>query len=301
MQAKEKKENRLLKELRFTLNQVKRSYMSIIGLAIVIFFVVIAIMAPILAPANQPDPYSNPRVISPYPLPPSSTTPFGTTGPPDYSDIYYGVIWGTRTSFIMAFTILAISIVLGVVLGAISGYFGGIIDEVIMRFTDIFFAVPGILLAMLIVVVMGRSQVSLIVALCAVYWCSYARLIRGEFLRVKVLPFIEAEVALGTPKIVIIFRHILPNVIAPALVLASMDIGSVVLSLSTLSFLGLGFRPGTAEWGVIISTARNWLLFGAWWTILFPGIAIFTFALGWNFIGDAFRDILDPRTRRGLV
>ena len=291
----------IIKEIKFTINRIIHNPMSLIGVSIITFFLVIAAIAPLLAPPNKPDPYICPKSYSDYPLPPSKEHPFGTTGPPTYSDIYYGVIWGTRTSIRVAFIIVLTAYTIGITLGSISGYFGGIVDEIIMRFTDVFFAIPGLLLAMLVITMIGRNERSLITALVLVYWCGSCRLIRGEFLRIKNLPFVEAEKALGTPEISIIFRHILPNALAPIFITASMTFGSIILHLSSLSFLGIGFPVGSAEWGVILSTSRSWLIFGAWWTIIYPGIALTAYVLAWNLLGDAFRDILDPRTRRGLV
>ena len=290
-----------LKEARFALYRLKANPLSILGIGIIVFFVALAFLAPFVAPPNQPDPYKTPKVVSYQPLPPSPENPFGTSGMPGYSDIYYGVIWGTRISFMLAVVIVGLAVTIGILVGSVAGYLGGKVDEMLMRMTDIFFALPSLLLAMVLISVLGRGMMVVVTALIIVWWPGFARLIRAEILRVKESLYIEAARAMGIREYVILFRHVLPNSISPVLVLASLDMGRVVLSTAALGFLGLGFDPGTAEWGIIMSEGRNWLLHGAWWVTIFPGIAILAYVLGWNLLGDAFRDILDPRTRRGMA
>jgi len=290
-----------IKEAKFNIYRLKKNPLSLLGIGMIFFFIVQAIFAPLLAPPNRPDPFRVPTFFSTEPMPPSTEHPFGTTGPPGYYDVFYAVIWGTRISLRISFTVIISALIVGISLGGVAGLYGGKIEEVLMRITDIFLALPGLLLAMAIAAVLGRNIYNLINALIVVWWPVYARVIRAEILRVKSETFVEAARANGCSTGRIILRHILPNVIFPILIVASLDMGRVVLMAASLSFLGLGAQPGTAEWGLIISEGRNWMLRGMWWTTFFPGIAIFAFVLGWNFIGDAFRDILDPRVRRHMI
>jgi len=289
-------------ELRFWLHQLRKNPLSIIGITILLIFVIIAILAPVLAPPPEGhiDPYMIPRDgYSPIPQPPSAEHPFGTTE--GQYDILYGVIWGTRSAFKVGLLVVGTVLVIGVVLGSIAGYFGGIIDEIIMRITDVFLAFPALILAMAISVALGPSLNTVIIALIIVSWPSYARLIRGDILAVREEDYVEAARGIGTSNLRIIVRHVLPNSIYPTLVMASLDIGAVVLSAAALSFLGLGAQPGYVDWGQMISFARNWIVgrtgdpFAYWYTVTIPGLFILFFVLGWNLLGDAFRDILDPR------
>jgi peptide/nickel transport system permease protein len=233
------------------------------------------------------------------PQSPSSEHIFGTTE--GQYDVFYGVIWGTRTAFQVGLIVIGMVLIIGIVLGSIAGYFGGLIDEFIMRVTDVFLAFPPLILAMAIVVALRPSINSVMLALIIVSWPVYARLIRGDILAAREEDYVEAARGIGASNFRIITRHVLPNSIYPALVMASLDIGAVVLSAAALSFLGLGAPEGYADWGQLIQFARNWIV-GApgaplayWYTVTIPGLFILFFVLGWNLLGDAFRDILDPR------
>jgi peptide/nickel transport system permease protein len=292
-----------LRELTFSLSRLKSSPLSIIGIAIILFFFAIAILAPVLAPV--PEGWRNPYMIpregySSIPKPPSEEHPFGTVGSGGQYDIYYGCIWGTRTAIFVGFAVVGSNVLIALVLGSLSGYYGGKIDEVLMRITDVIFAFPTLILAMALVTAFGPSLDSVIRAFILVGWASYARVIRGEVMSVKENDYVEAARAVGCSSFRVITRHILPNAIYPLLIMASLDIGAIVLSVSTLSFLGLGPQPGYADWGQMINFSRNWIVegFKYWYTWTIPGIFIFTFVLGWNLLGDAFRDVLDPTLRR---
>ena len=188
-----------------------------------------------------------------------------------------------------------------ITLGSIAGYFGGVVDEVIMRITDIFLAFPALILAMAITVALGPSLNSVIIALIIVQWPSYTRLVRGDILAVREEDYVQATRGVGSSHFRTIVRHILPNSIYPTLIMASLDIGAVVLSAAALSFLGLGAPEGYADWGQMVQFARNWIIgpagntFAYWYAVTIPGLFILFFVLGWNLLGDAFRDILDPR------
>ncbi|MEM2890462.1 MAG: ABC transporter permease [Candidatus Hadarchaeum sp.] len=293
-----------VRELRFSLRRIRKSPLSMAGISIIVFFAIIAVLAPMLAPPADPNrPYNIPRDgFSQTPKPPSEAHPFGTTE--GQFDIYYGVIWGTRTAFTVGLLVVGASMLVGIVLGALAGYFGGIIDEIIMRVTDIFFAVPALILAMAFVTAMGPGLDSVMKALILVWWPVYARLVRGEVLQAKQETYVEAARAMGASNIRIITRHVLPNTLFSVLVMASLDLGAVVLTAAGLSFIGLGAPLGYADWGQMISFSRNWIVgppgqpFLYWYTVLIPGLFIFFFVLGWSLLGDAVRDILDPKLRR---
>jgi len=283
---------------------MRETPLSIVGLAIVIFFTIIAIAAPVLAPPRPGrDPYMIPRYgYSPIPKPPSPEHPFGLTQ--GQYDLYYGVIWGTRAAYRIGVLIVAVSALIGIIMGGIAGYYGGIIDEILMRITDIIFAFPGLILAMALVVAFGPGLDSVTLAMILVWWPGYARLIRGEFLRIKSEDFVEAAKAIGCSDLRVIVKHILPNAIYPLLIMASLDIGSVVLTVAALSFLGLGAPEGYADWGQLISLSRNWITgkpgdpFAYWYVYTIPGLFLFLFVMGWNLLGDALRDVMDPMIRR---
>ena len=291
--------------LKFFLHQLKKNPLSLIGMAIVLIFLAIAIFAPMIAPTpeGQLDPYKIPRDgYSAVPQPPDEDHIFGTTE--GQYDIFYGVVWGTRTAFQVGLIVIGATLVIGIFLGSMAGYFGGIIDEIIMRITDVFLAFPGLLLAMAITIALGPSINSVMIALTIVSWPMYTRLVRGDILAVREEDYVEAARGIGSSHFRIIWRHILPNSIYPALIMASLDIGAVVLAAAALSFLGMGAPEGYADWGQMIQFARNWIIgptsdpFAYWYAVTIPGLFILFFVLGWNLLGDAFRDILDPRLSR---
>jgi len=285
--------------------QLIRNPLSLMGIIIIVVFAIIAIFAPLIAPT--PEGHRNPYMIphegySVTPRPPSEEHIFGTTQ--GQYDIFYGCIWGTRSAFHIGLVVIGVVLLTGIVLGSLSGYFGGLLDEVIMRITDIFLAFPALILAMAIVAALGPSLKSIMIALATVSWPSYARLIRGDILQVREEDYIEASRGLGASSMRVILRHALPNAIYPTLVMASLDIGAIVLAAAALSFLGLGVPEGYADWGQLVSFARNWIVgppgdpLKYWYAVTIPGLFILFFVLGWNLLGDAFRDILDPRLAR---
>ena len=289
----------------FFFHNLKKNPLSIVGFTVVLVFIIIAIFAPLIAPtpAGQFNPYMIPRAgYAPVPTPPSASHIFGTTE--GQYDIFYGVIWGTRTAFIIGLTVITSILVIGLTFGSIAGYFGGLIDEILMRVTDIFMAFPTLILAMAVTIALGPGIKTIMLALITVSWPPYARLVRGDILSVREEDFVKASRGVGSSHLRIILRHVLPNSIYPVLIMASLDIGAVVLSAAALSFLGLGVPTGYADWGQMIAFSRNWIVgnasnpFAYWYTVAIPGAFIFLFVLGWNLLGDAFRDILDPRLSR---
>lgn len=290
---------------KFMVRQIAKNPLSLAGVIIIAFFIVIAIFAPLIAPtpAGRADPYMIPRDgYSTTPRPPDDEHVFGTTE--GQYDIFYGVIWGTRTAFRIALIVMGITLLVGIVLGSLAGYFGGVLDEVIMRITDVFLAFPGLILAMAIVSVLGPSVTSVMIALIIVWWPAYARLVRGDILQLREEDYVEAARGLGASSGRVILRHVLPNSIYPTLIMASLDIGAVVLSAAALSFLGLGSPEGYADWGQMTQFAQNWIVgpienpFKYWYAVIIPGLFILFFVLGWNLLGDAVRDISDPRLAR---
>ena len=187
---------------------------------------------------------------------------------------------------------------IGTALGAISGFAGGWLDELLMRITEVFMAFPTIILAMAIASALGPSLVNAILAMVVVWWPSYARVVRGLVLSVKANDYVQAARALGVPEGRILWRTVLPNCLAPAVVVATIDLGNAVLVFAGLSFLGLGPDPATPEWGRMIADGIEF--FDQWWMSAFPGLAIFTLVMGFNFIGDSIRDALDPRLRNSV-
>ncbi len=298
------KEHPRLRELKFSIRRIRSNPLSLAGICIILVFAIIAILAPVLAPPVDPSrPFQIPRDgFAAEPRPPSPEHPFGTTE--GQYDIYYGVIWGTRTAFIVGLTVVGAAILIGLIVGSLSGYYGGWMDEVLMRVTDVILAFPGLILAVAFSVAFGRSLESVMIAIILVSWPTYARLLRGDILQVKQETYVEAAKAIGASDMRVIVRHILPNAIYPLFVVGTLDIGSIVLLAAALSFLGIGAPIGYADWGQMISMARNWIIgppndpLKYWYTWTIPGLFILFFVLGWNLIGDAFRDILDPKIRR---
>lgn len=289
-------------ETRKALRRLFSNVSGVLGVVLLGFFVVIALFAPLLAPPKAGrDPYFMPVVTwSADPLPPSREHPFGVAGK---RDIFYGVVWGTRTAFRIGILVTLASTAIGLFVGSLAGYFGKILDEILMRVTDIFMAVPFLVAAMVLTTVLGTGLDKVMIALVVFSWMYPARLIRGNILQVKEEQFVLAAKSLGVSDFVVILRHVLPNAIFPVLIQASMRMGSLVITAAALSFLGLGAPQGYADWGALLNYARNWMLggYGAtfkyWYMIAFPGGAMVLFVLAWNLLGDALRDAFDPRLR----
>ena len=287
-----------MKLLRYLL----RNPVSLIGVLILLAFVLVAIFAPVLAPPQefQMSVYDTPRAgFLATPQPPSAEAIFGTTE--GQYDIYYAVIWGTRTAFKIGLGVVAISVLIGTLIGSVAAYYGGTVDEILMRIVDVFMAVPFLIAAMVLTALLGKGIGPITIALTTFGWMGYARVIRSEILRIREMDYVHAARSYGAGDLRLIALHILHNAFFPVLVLATMATGSMVLSASALSFLGVGTEEGYADWGQFIAYSRNWIVgqpgnpFQYWYTLVFPGAAIFLFVLSWNLVGDALRDVLDPR------
>lgn len=279
-----------LEDLTHTLYLWRRNKLAIVGTVIIVLFLLIAALAPLLAPYS-PSAQNLPNKLQA----PSWEHPFGTD---DFGrDILSRVLYGSRIALQIVFIVTLISGILGVIIGITAGYYGGVIDEVLMRLTDMFLAFPRLILAMAIAAMLGPSIVNAIIAISLVQWTQYARLARAEALRVKGQPYIESIRSMGASNLRIIFLHILPMSISPVLVQLTLRMGTVIITASTLGFLGLGAQPPSPEWGIMVADGRSFLI-DQWWISIFPGIAIALIVFGFNLLGDGIRDMLDPRLRR---
>ncbi|HUT00279.1 MAG TPA: ABC transporter permease, partial [Candidatus Thermoplasmatota archaeon] len=212
-------------------------------------------------------------------------------------DILSRIIYGSRISLTVGFIAVGIATALGVLIGVAAGYYGGWIDNVLMRITDILFAFPSILLAIVIVAVIGQGLDKTMIAIGIVYSPQMARVMRGSVLYIKEMEYIEAQKAIGSSNTRIIFRHVLPNSLSPVIVYGTLMMAGAILDAAALGFLGLGAQPPNPEWGAMLSESRFYIVSGSWWAATFPGIAIVIAVLGLNLLGDGLRDILDPRLK----
>jgi peptide/nickel transport system permease protein len=263
------------------------------GGVVAVLIIVTALAAPLIAPF----PADAGTATHPFAVlrPPSAQHWFGTDQVG--RDVASRVIYGARVSPLIALFVLLIAGVIGIPLGVVAGYFGGWLDDVIMRVTDIFLAFPALLLALALAAVLPPSLTSVTIAIAATWWPWYARLIRGQAASVAGRPFVESCRALGIPAWRIIARHVLPNSITPLIVQISLDFGGVILTASALSFLGLGAQDPTPEWGLMVNQGQG-LLETYWWVAVPPGLAIVVVAVGFNLLGDGLRELLDPKAGR---
>jgi peptide/nickel transport system permease protein len=264
------------------------------GFVIIVVLIGMAIFAPLIAEPNTPSAYQMPRDWNLIDAPPGTPGhPLGTTA--DGGDVLYGIVWGARTSVRLSITVVAVAVTIGVILGSLAAVVGGKVDELLMRIVDVFMSVPELIFPLAIAAVLGPSFSNIIIALAAVLWAKYARIIRAEILRVRQSSYVEAAAAIGDSRFRIYRRDILPNSITPITVQATLEMGHVVLLGATLSFIGLA-EAGLAEWGVLVSEGHRGIAAGRWWAATFPGLMIFLWALAFNLVGDGLRDALDPRT-----
>lgn len=313
--------------------KLRRNKLAMLGLLITLLFVLVAFFAPFIARpsagsnclrdlgVSSPNQIYNPaggafwqvlfsapescyaierESFSPTPTPPSSEAIFGTS---QGYDIFYGLVWGTRTMFKLGLIIVGITLLTGVIIGAISGYYGGWIDNLIQRFLDVLFALPGLVLTIILITFLKASNpgidpsVPIILAFVATGWASYAKIVRGDVIRTRQLEYVDAARSLGARDNRLILKHIVPNSLASVLTIAVLDLGTVPLGIAALSFLGLGFPAGYAEWGQLVDFARAWLQPQYWYVMVYPAAFIILFSLGFNLFGDALRDAYDPKTR----
>ncbi len=266
--------------------RIMRNPTTAAGIILVALFVFLALFAPLISPFGPLDQNISAGLHSPNGTYFMGTDKLGR-------DIFSRIMYGARISIVVGAAVVLMAGSVGTLLGLLAGYLGGLLDEVMMRVTDIFFAFPSLILAMAIAGALGPSLVNALIAVAAVSWPVYARLVRGQVLGLREQEFVHAARALGVPTWQILLRHILPNTLAPLLVQITFDMGAAILSVAGLSFIGFGAQPPTPEWGVMISDARQYV-----WTepllILWPGLALFLSVMAFNTLGDAIRDKLDP-------
>jgi peptide/nickel transport system permease protein len=265
---------------------------AVVGLAIVLFAVFVALFADQLAPYPL-DAYES-HLLQRL-QPPSWDFPFGTDNLG--RDIFSRVILGTQSALIVALSVVAASTLIGVPAGLLAGYFGGWLAEAIMRLTDVFLAVPQLILALALAQLMSPSLETAMIALTLTYWPFFARVVYAETRRLKVSVFVEALQGLGAGDLRVMFLHVLPNSASPIIVRATIGMGFTILTAAVLGFLGMGATPPEPDWGLAIAESRQYLP-EAWWFATFPGLAIFAAVFGFNLLGDGVRDIVDPRLRR---
>ena len=267
-----------------------RSFKGMLGIGLVCAIILIGVLAPMLvAPEMATKMHMTARLS-----PPSLTHPFGTDQLG--RDLLFRVLLGARTSLQIALTAVVMSVVIGLPLGMVSGYFGGWIDNVLMRLVDTLLAFPALLLALTISAVLGPNLQNTIIAIGVAFTPYLARIIRGEALRVAQMPYVEAARASGTTNLMILIRHVLPNIMPPVIVQATISLAFAILAEAGLSFLGLGTQPPAASWGLMIQASRDYLDIAPW-TALVPGLAVAATVLGLNMFGDVLRDVLDPRAK----
>lgn len=264
--------------------------LAALGLALVLLMLVLAVAGPFIAP--YPEQGAGATNAADRLLAPSAAHWLGTDQLG--RDVLSRIIMGTSPALSISLAVVAAAALIGIPIGAIAGYRGGWLDGLLMRVTEIFQAFPPLLLAMVTVALLGPSLLNAGIALAISWWPWYARLVRAEARSLRDRPFVEAARAIGVPAWQIVPRHILRNCLTPVLVQATVDVGAVVLAAGSLAFIGLGAQPPAPDWGLMVSEGRG-QIFTSWWVSTFPGLAIFVTVLGFNLLGDAFRDLLDPR------
>lgn len=270
--------------------RLQRQYaLAAIGAGIVLVWIIVALLAPILAPYAP-----NAVSVATRLLPPSAIHWLGTDELG--RDVLSRLIYGARISLIAGIVVVALGALIGTLLGGIAAYAGGLVEEAIMRLTDLVLCFPPIILALAIGAALGVGTTNTIIAMLVVWWPKFARLARSLVLQQRSLEYVEAALIAGFGPGRILLRHIIPNSIGPLIVLVTLDVGNAIIIFAGLSFLGLGVVPPTAEWGSMISEGRE--LVAQWWVASFPGVAILSIVLGFNFLGDGVRDWLDPRSRQ---
>lgn len=314
------------------LRKLFRNRLAVFGMVLISMFVLTAMFAPLIAAPREanclrdlnlttsneiynpakggfwralfaapPSCYQITRLsFNSVPQPPSREALFGTS---QGYDIFHGIVWGTRTILRLGIVVVAITLAIGLVIGVISGFYRGWVDTIIQRVIDIIFAFPGLVLTVVLVAIFKPSVGTIILAFTVTGWAGYARVIRGEVLRVREMEYVDAARSMGARDWRLMFKHVIPNSLTAVGTLAILDLGTIPIAIAALSFLGLGLPIGYTDWGQLISFARAWIQgppgqpFGYWYVTFFPAAAIILYSLGWNLVGDAARDAFDPRAR----
>ena len=269
--------------------RLRRNTLAMIGLGITLALVLMAIFAPYLAPHDPITQELSRRLLPPF-------TPGNILGTDDFGrDILSRIIWGSRITLYIVLLVILTAPVAGLLIGTIAGYFGGWIDTILMRITDIFLAFPKLILALALVAVLGPGMENAVLAIALTSWPPYARVARAETLTVRSSDYIAAVKLQGAGSARIIWGHIIPMCLPSVIIRVTLDMAGVILTAAGLGFLGLGVQPPLPEWGLMISAGRKFL-FEQWWVATMPGLAIFTVSLGFNLLGDGLRDVLDPKS-----
>ncbi len=271
----------------------RQSTLSLVGLGITLFVFLVAITGPLWVP--YPEDAAGAVHVKERFQPPTAAHLFGTDELG--RDIFTLVVIGARVSLAVGVIVLLSAVTIGVFLGAIAGFVGGLVNEMIMRLTDIFLTVPSLILAIAVAAALGPSVLNMMLAISLVWWPGYCRLVQAEVASRKQDLYVQAARAAGASRRRIIFTHILPNITSPIIVKASLDMGFAILTAAALGFVGVGARPPTPEWGLMFSAARSYVP-QYWWYPIFPGLALFLTVFGFNLLGDGLRDVLDPRAKR---
>ena len=270
----------------------QKNLMFKIGLFLCAFWILIAIFAPLLAPY---DPVRDQNTSAQY-QPPSAQHWFGTD---DLGrDVLSRVLYGSRISLPAGLVTVLISFGVGIFFGGLAGYVGGIVDDIMMRFSEMVQSFPPLILAMVIAAALGPNISNSIIAMAIIWWPNYARLVRSIVISVKENDYVTAGKVMGAGHVRLLVKELLPNSIGPLIIMCTLDLGNAILMFSGLSFLGLGVQPPVAEWGAMVSDGVR--TFSNWWISAFPGLAIFSVSVGANFVGDGLRDYMDPKMRRNL-
>jgi peptide/nickel transport system permease protein len=279
--------------LRRGLYRFRQSSLSVVGAAIVAFLIVVALIGPPMVPF--PDHVRGAVATALRFQPPSGAHWFGTNELGQ--DVFSLTVAATRVSLFAGLAVVVIGTLIGTTIGGIAGFAGGWLDNALMRFTDLMITIPSLILAMAIAAALGPGLLNMVIAISLSWWPGYARLVRGEVLARKEETYVLAARALGASPARLLLRHVLPNVVSPIIVKMSLDMGFAILTVAALGFIGIGVRPPTPEWGMLLANARSYMP-DFWWTAIFPGLAIFLAVYGFNLLGDGLRDVLDPKARR---
>ena len=273
--------------------RLRQSSLSLVGLALVMLLLFIALFGVWIAP--YPEHISGGINTALRFRPPSAAHWMGTNELGQ--DVLSLVLGGARTSLLAGLAVVAAAALVGTFIGALAGYLGGWTDDLLMRLADLKLTLPGLILAMAVAAALGAGFANMVFAIALSWWPGFARLVRGEVISKREEVYVLAARALGAGPMRILWRHILPNIVSPVIVKMSLDVGFAVLTVASLGFVGIGVKPPTPEWGMMLSTARGYMP-DFWWTAIFPGLAIFVAVLSFNLLGDGLRDVLDPRSRR---
>lgn len=267
----------------------KRNRLAMVGVGFIILAFIIAFLAPFIAPCDPAAIEISAKLKAPSPQHLLGTDHLGR-------DVFSRMLYGARISLLVGFVAVGISLLIGILVGATAGYYGGMLDSVLMRFVDIMLCFPTFFLILTVIALLGPNIINVMVVIGVTSWMGMARLVRAEFLSLRERDFVHAAKAIGASSYRVIFRHMLPNALAPIFVAATLGIATAILIEAGLSFLGFGVQPPAPSWGNILTEGRIYI-FDAWWLTLFPGLAILTTVLSFNLFGEGLRDAIDPRLR----